>query len=154
MLLIPHNSPSGQWEKVGIDLFQHKYHDYLPCSRTTSAASIWSGKHSNQLVAHDMGLLKRIFSSIAFQPMHSQTKEGSSHQLNFKNLQEATDLRFFTENLYIHCQMGVLKQWSRLSSRPYTQQTFRGRLTSCSGSLQSYTRMYRGAQPSCDNDLM
>ena len=52
--------PSGPWDKVGIDLFQHKSHDYLLVADYISNFLLF-GKLNNQTAAHVMSLLKTIF---------------------------------------------------------------------------------------------
>ena len=58
---MPHDVPSGPWEKVSIDLFQHKSHDYLLVAHYFSNFPLVR-KLNTQTAAHVMSLLKTIFS--------------------------------------------------------------------------------------------
>ena len=58
--LIPHDVLSGSWEKVGIDLVQHKSHDYLLVADFLSNVPLVR-KLDNQTTAHVVSLLKTNF---------------------------------------------------------------------------------------------
>ena len=42
--------------------------------------------------------------------MYSQTKGDNSHQVSSESLENVTDLRYFTEHIDTHSQMGPLNQ--------------------------------------------
>ena len=106
----PNPTQCSKWSmgESWIDLFHHKSHDYLLVADYSSDVPLVR-EHSSQMASPVMSLLKTIFQSITFQPMCSETKDSSLHQLYFKNLQDDTNRRFFAQHPYFHSSMGVLK---------------------------------------------
>ena len=82
--LIPHDVPKSPWEKVDINLFQHRSLDYLLVTDYFNNFSLVR-KCSNQTAAHVVSLLKAIFSEHAI-PVCVFTEKGK--QLKSAEFQE------------------------------------------------------------------
>ena len=79
--LIPHDVPSGQWEKVWIDIFQYESCKYLLVA-DYSCNLLLIRILNTPIAAHCKTSWRQCSQKMGYQHIYSQTKRDNSHLLN------------------------------------------------------------------------